>query len=120
MVDAKYVMNRISWSSIIIGLVILSAIFAVEFVGFCQEWKHFSLSKPNSRWRLPLLLATLVALIAIVVFALYEFVNWKIDSDICENILPGIVTFIFVLLKQFVNLFLFDQAKVVHETLKLK
>ena len=121
MVDAKYVMNRISWTSIIIGLVILSAIFAVEFVGFCQEWKHFSLNKPNSRWRLPLLLATSVALISMVINVLYEFVNWKIvDSDICENILPGVTTFFFILPKQFVNLFLFDRAKVVHETLNLK
>ena len=120
MLPDKFAINRTNWAFIIFGLVLLPSILVMEVFTFYQERKRFSLRKPTVRWRLPMLLVTIFGIVMIILDGLFEWIDWTNSPYGCENILSGLCTLFFIVMKQCVNLFLYDRAKIVHEALQLR
>jgi len=72
----------------------------------------------TTRWRLPLASASLFALVLFSLDLAFEYANWTGDPEGC-TIASGMITMFFVFLKQSVNFFLYDRAKMVHEALQI-
>ena len=120
MIPAKFAVNRTNWAFIIMGMVILSLILSVELVGFWQERKKFSLFKPSVRWRLPMIMTTTFGLTMMIIGGLFEWVDWTLNPLGCEDYMAGFCTLFYVFMKQSMNLFMYDRAKIVHDALQLR
>lgn len=77
-----------------------------------------SCTNPMRRWRIHLLLACLFSTAVSVMDGSLTWLNWTGYDEACRNITIPHVLF-YIIAKQFLYLFLFDRAKIVHSSLKI-
>jgi hypothetical protein len=118
MLPDKLYVNQALQALIGFNLIIIGCIFILEMVSFYQEWKKFSLRNLSQRWRLPLACTSFVCLVLLSIDGTYEWVNWETNPDGC-SLASGFITMFFVFLKQSINFFLYDRAKIIHEALQI-
>lgn len=118
MLPEKLYVNRALQAVVILSMAIVGTIFTLELISLYQERTKFSIHSLNTRWRIPLAMASLIALTLFAIDGSCEWWNWTNTPQDC-NLAAGFIALFFSLLKQSVNLFLYDHAKIVHEALSL-
>jgi hypothetical protein len=102
-----------------IGAVITGILFICGSISVFENRRKLSLSNPITRWRLSLLAAAMFSLCVFLLDGMLVWRSWTGNEYGCEAItIPHVLFYCFE--KQSMNLFLYDRAKIVHESLHIK
>jgi len=104
------------------GIFLLSGLAALELFNFYEKRSTFRKSRIARNNPLLLFFITLLGLTAHITAFLLWNTNWLIASPVldCNALVQGGVVLMYVVIKQFIYLFLFERVKVVHDALHLK
>ena len=103
-----------SLGTVITGCLLFFGLFSV------YENRHkLQLATAQTRWRVSLLAAALFAFCVFLLDGMLVWQSWFGQEDGCAAItIPHVLFFYFE--KQSMNLFLYDRAKIVHESLRIE
>ena len=103
-------------------MVLLSMLALIELLNFYEKQKVFRKSRLARNNPLLLFVITLLALTAHIMSFLLWDVNWiYVPNGLdCNLLIQAGVVLLYVVIKQFIYLFLFERVKVVHDALHMK
>jgi hypothetical protein len=106
--------------SSMIGAISSGTIALLGFISFVEHRKEFNFRQPVKRWRFFLLVAATISFITLSIDAALVWRHWKSpDEDIGCRVLTTLMPLGYILEKQFLSLFLYDRAKIVHSAISL-
>lgn len=104
-----------------VGVILLGTILFLESYTLWESRKKgtcMDLSVLSQRWRIPLVLATFISFILMILDGTLTWHQWLGQDVSCAAIqIPHIL--LYCLAKQFMYLFLYERAKIVHDSLQL-
>ena len=104
----------------VIGIIFTILILIPEIASLYYTRKKFSLRHAHTRANFSLFLVTLFGLWTLLICLLVWWVNWLGNPEGCHDLVAPMIALIYVIMKQCLYLFLYDRAKVVHESLNLQ
>jgi hypothetical protein len=114
--DAYHAASLAASINCIIGALITGTIFVIEFFGILEQRKSVSLRTSKKRWRLPLAGCSLFAFCVFILDGVLVWENWIGRDQECQSVIYPHV-FFYMVEKQCIYTFLYDRAKIVHESL---
>ena len=97
---------------------ISGTIIIIHIIALIEDHSDLSLRSAQKRFRISLFFAALFGLATLVVDGALEWKNWKGFEADCAR-MPAALVMCYIIQKQFVYFFLYDRAKIVHNSLKL-
>jgi hypothetical protein len=106
--------------SVTIGYTVLLILLSLSGYSFIEHRKEITFQDPRRRWRVSLFLSCLCASCEFTLFMPMIWYSWVpgVQDDICGG-LDKFGAILYMLEKQFLYLFLYDRAKMVHMSLTL-
>ena len=90
----------------------------LHIFAFVENHENISFSQAQKRWRISLFLAALFGLFTLLLDGTIESRIW-IGKEAACKLMPNFIALCYVMSKQFVYMFLYDRAKLVHDSLRL-
>ena len=103
----------------IIGSILTGTLFILDAISTWENRGRIKLSSPHQRWRLSLLAAAMFAFCVFLLDGVLVWRDWSDNIAGCATItIPHVLVYFFQ--KQSLYLFLYDRAKIVHESLNIE
>jgi hypothetical protein len=103
----------------IIGASLTGCLLVLDITSVFEHRKHISMYRANTRWRVSLLLAATFAFCVFMLDGVLVWRNWIGNAAGCAAItIPHVLVYFFQ--KQSLYHFLYDRAKIVHESLRIE
>lgn len=100
-----------------IGALCTGTVLVLSLISFYEHRNEVTLTRAVHRWRIPLLGTVIFSFIVFCLDGSTVWRSWS-EGEGC-NLFGIFITLCYVMEKQFLNLFLYDKAKVVHEALAM-
>ena len=100
-------------------MVITGSLIFLHVTALIENHDGLSLKNAHKRWRIALFFAVCFAFFTLLLDGITDWYDWTGKESSCQ-VIPIFIVLGYILEKQFIYLFLYDRAKIVHESLKLK